>query len=76
MLLQKVFQTLRKPFTHFISFLIAVDLVSRLLALDPEQRITVDEALRHPFMKALHCPSDEVENPIVCTLLPFFLRCC
>lgn len=27
---------------------------------DPNKRITVEEALNHPYLQALHCPEDEV----------------
>lgn len=37
----------------------ALDLLSRMLTFSPEKRITVEEALRHPYLKLLHDPSDE-----------------
>jgi serine/threonine protein kinase len=37
----------------------AVDLISRMLVFDPKQRITVDEALKHPFLAELHQEEDE-----------------
>jgi serine/threonine protein kinase len=37
----------------------AIDLVSRMLTFDPGSRITVDQALAHPYLAALHDPSDE-----------------
>ena len=30
-----------------------------MLTYDPEDRITVKEALEHPYLKALHFPDDE-----------------
>lgn len=36
-----------------------LDLLLRLLAYDPDERITVDEALEHPFLKELHDEADE-----------------
>jgi len=30
-----------------------------MLCIDPEQRITIDEALKHPFLSDLHDPTDE-----------------
>lgn len=33
--------------------------MKRLLIFDPEKRITLDQALKHPFLKELHCPDDE-----------------
>lgn len=37
----------------------AVDLLARLLAFDPRQRPSAEEALRHPFLRPLADPSDE-----------------
>ena len=37
----------------------AVDLLKRMLTFDPKKRITVDDALEHPYLSALHCPEDE-----------------
>jgi serine/threonine protein kinase len=30
-----------------------------MLTFDPKKRITVDDALAHPYLAALHCPDDE-----------------
>jgi serine/threonine protein kinase len=30
-----------------------------MLAFDPNKRITVEEALAHPYLTELHCPEDE-----------------
>jgi len=35
------------------------DLLTKLLEFDPSKRITVEEALRHPYMDELHCEEDE-----------------
>ena len=37
----------------------AVDLLSRLLAFNPDRRLTAEEALRHPFVSQFHSPADE-----------------
>jgi len=37
----------------------AIDLLSRMLCLDPDERITITEALQHPFLSELHDPIDE-----------------
>jgi len=39
---------------------LALDLLRRMLTFAPEKRITVEEALAHPYFKALHDPADEV----------------
>jgi serine/threonine protein kinase len=38
---------------------LGIDLCKRLLAFDPFTRISVDEALRHPYLEELHFPGDE-----------------
>ncbi|EEB07814.1 CMGC/MAPK/ERK protein kinase Spk1 [Schizosaccharomyces japonicus yFS275] len=44
---------------------LAIDLLERMLTLNPEKRITVDEALGHPYVAAYHDPTDEpVTSPI------------
>lgn len=37
----------------------ALDLLERMLTFDPQKRITVDEALEHPYLSIWHDPSDE-----------------
>jgi len=44
---------------------LAVDLLKKLLIFDPLKRITVDEALAHPYLKDLHFPEDEpIAEPV------------
>ncbi|CAG8816114.1 35740_t:CDS:2, partial [Racocetra persica] len=38
---------------------LAIDLLERLLTFDPAQRITVEEALEHPYLAVWHEPNDE-----------------
>lgn len=40
---------------------LALDLLEKMLCLDPHQRITVDEALRHPYLAVWHDPQDEIQ---------------
>jgi len=37
----------------------ALDLLEKMLAFDPQRRITVDEALQHPYLSIWHDPADE-----------------
>lgn len=39
---------------------LAIDLLGMLLKFDSSKRITIEEALNHPYLKELHCPEDEV----------------
>uniref|UniRef100_A0A8C5Q1L7 Mitogen-activated protein kinase n=1 Tax=Leptobrachium leishanense TaxID=445787 RepID=A0A8C5Q1L7_9ANUR len=39
----------------------ALDLLSKMLRFDPRERISVQEALRHPFLSKYHDPDDEPE---------------
>jgi serine/threonine protein kinase len=55
------------PFKKKISFKhlfpksndLALDLLEKLLAFNPAKRITVEEALRHPYLEPYHDPEDE-----------------
>jgi len=38
----------------------ALDLLEKLMVFEASKRITVDEALQHPYLSALHFPDDEV----------------
>ncbi|MBW0522551.1 hypothetical protein O181_062266 [Austropuccinia psidii MF-1] len=39
----------------------ALDLLGKLLAFDPAERITCNEALRHPYLSIWHDPEDEID---------------
>ncbi|KAL3480638.1 kinase-like domain-containing protein [Aspergillus californicus] len=41
----------------------ALDLLEKLLAFNPTKRITVEEALRHPYLEPYHDPDDEPTAP-------------
>ena len=40
---------------------LALDLLDRMLSFDPHARISVDEALAHPYLKSLHNPKAEAK---------------
>ena len=37
----------------------AIDLIKKMLIFDPAKRITIDDALAHPYMERLHFAEDE-----------------
>lgn len=39
------------------------DLLAKMLEFDPEKRISVEQALNHPYMASLHSPDDEPACP-------------
>lgn len=43
----------------------AVDLIKKLLVFNPEKRFTVEQALSHPYLSALHFTDDEPSCPEV-----------
>lgn len=45
----------------------AIDLLSKMLHFNPEKRITVEEALKHPYLQSLH---DEEDEP-TCNIFDF-----
>lgn len=49
------------PFKHLFPKTndLALDLLEKLLAFNPAKRITVEEALRHPYLEPYHDPDDE-----------------
>lgn len=40
--------------------IIALDLLGKMLTFNPHQRITVEEALSHPYLEQYYDPDDEV----------------
>ncbi|KAL8160218.1 hypothetical protein V2J09_001755 [Rumex salicifolius] len=50
-------QQLAKVFPHISPM--AIDLIERMLTFDPTRRITVEEALSHPYLARLHNMEDE-----------------
>ncbi|KAG9313627.1 kinase-like domain-containing protein [Chiua virens] len=55
----------RKPFATIFPNAnpLAVDFLAKTLTFDPKKRITVEEALAHPYLEAYHDPDDEPVAP-------------
>jgi len=55
----------RKPFASIFPNAnpLAIDFLTRSLTFDPKKRITVEEALAHPYLEAYHDPDDEPVAP-------------
>lgn len=49
----------------------AVDLIAKLITWDPEQRLSVEEALQHPYMASLSCPEDEPVSQSIASAFNF-----
>lgn len=43
---------------YIVSYVIAVDLLEKMLVLDADVRLTADEALKHPYFDGLRDPED------------------
>jgi serine/threonine protein kinase len=39
----------------------ALDLLRKMLIFNPKNRLTVEDALAHPYLKDFHNPSEEIE---------------
>lgn len=46
----------------------ALDLMSKMLTIDPRQRISIEEALEHPFVRNLHA---EAQEPVADSVFDF-----
>lgn len=44
---------------------LALDLLERLLAFNPAKRISVEDALKHPYLEPYHDPDDEPTAPVI-----------
>jgi len=55
----------RKPFAQIFpnSNPLAIDFLTKALTFDPKKRMTVEEALAHPYLEAYHDPDDEPVAP-------------
>lgn len=44
---------------------LAISLLKQMLTYDPDERITIEDALKHEYLKALHYPDDEPTTDLV-----------
>lgn len=51
---------------------LAIDLLEKCLTFNPKRRITVEQALAHPYLEPYHDAEDEPTAAILRTLLPLF----
>ncbi len=42
---------------------LAIDLMEKMLQFSPEKRITVEQALAHPYLAQMHDPASELSAP-------------
>ena len=45
-----------------INYFIVLDLLDKMLTFNPHKRITVEEALAHPYVEQYYDPADEVST--------------
>ena len=43
----------------------AIDFLQRTLTFDPKKRMTVEQALKHPYLESYHDPADEPTCPSI-----------
>ena len=48
----------------FILASLARDLISKMLVIDPDRRISVDEALKYPYANYFYDPKEFTESPL------------
>lgn len=54
---------------------LAIDLMERMLQFNPAKRITVEDALQHPYLQQLHDPASELSAPGVSCLSRYVPPC-
>ena len=51
-----------KLFFFFIFLFTALDLLDKMLTFNPDRRITIEQALAHPYLEQYYDPADEVRT--------------
>lgn len=52
--------------SYSLFFLLALDLLDKMLTFNPHKRIEVEQALAHPYLEQYYDPSDEVKILLKC----------
>jgi len=58
--------------SRYLSFVAALDLIDKMLAFNPNRRITIEEALAHPYLEQYYDPHDEVQKDTYPNTQSFF----
>jgi len=59
------------PLRNNYKTFLALDLLKKFLTFDPTKRITIDQALEHPYLANLHAPDDEVCQQYAIAILAY-----
>ena len=56
-----IFLVLQEDQQCLLCFFLALDLLDKMLTFNPDRRITIEEALAHPYLEQYYDPADEVQ---------------
>lgn len=51
--------------TVYLSLFTAIELLDKMLTFNPDKRITIEEALAHPYLEQYYDPQDEVRKDLL-----------